>query len=232
LCASAACDGAAASDQFELLRLDGVLVKWGVSRLGAPAKVRYAFITTPMHFAGAINCNDMVPLDALLDASHISRARLRAEVEAAFAMWQAAADISFAETDDPALADILIGSEAAPRGFAFSNVDYDHAGAAPVRRIEKSLICLNPAKPWKIGFDGNMDVYDVRYTIAHEAGHAIGLDHPSPSGQLMSFRYGEDFRTLRTGDINGAVALYGKRGAPAVVAAPKPGAPVPDMALR
>ncbi len=134
---------------------------------------------------------------------------------------------------DPTSADILIGAQGNPRGFAFTNVDYKrgHNGAS-VRRIEKSLICLNPNKRWKIGFDGSMNVYDVRYAIAHEVGHAIGLDHPSPNGQLMSFRYGEDFRTLRPGDVSGAVALYGRRGAPAVAAAPKPGAPAPDLALR
>jgi hypothetical protein len=48
----------------------------------------------------------------------------------------------------------------------------------------------------------------------------------------MSFRYGEDFRGLRPGDVAGAVALYGARGAPVVAAAPKAGAGAPDMALR
>ena len=107
------------------------------------------------------------------------------------------------------------------------------AEPSPARRIAKSLICLNPAKSWKIGFNGNMDVYDLRYTIAHEVGHAIGLDHPSPSGQLMSFRYDEDFRSLRPGDVSGAVALYGKPGTPVAAAPPKPaGGAAPDMALR
>jgi hypothetical protein len=225
--------GAAASEQFELLRLDGGYLKWGASRLGTPAHVRYAFVTAPMRFTGAINCDTMVPLDRLLEASHIDGSRFREEVTAAFAMWQRVADITFAETSDPASADVLIGAQAIPRAFAFTNVDYDHADASPVRSIAKSLICLNPAKSWKIGFDGSMDVYDLRYVIAHEVGHAIGLDHPSPSGQLMSFRYGEDFRSLRPGDASGAVALYGKPGTPVAAVPPKPaGGATPDMALR
>jgi hypothetical protein len=68
--------------------------------------------------------------------------------------------------------------------------------------------------PWKVGFDGNLDVYDLRYTLEHEIGHAIGLDHPSPSGQLMSYRYDEGQSGLQSGDIKGAALLYG----------PKPGA--------
>jgi hypothetical protein len=223
---------AVASDQFLLLRLDGNHVKWGAPSLGTSAQVRYAFVSSAMASPGAINCEAMVPLDAMLESSRIDRARFRQEVAAAFALWHGAADIAFVEASDPATADILIGAEREPRGFAFTNVAYDQAGTAPVRRIEKSLICFNPDKHWKVGFDGNMDVYDIRYAITHEIGHAIGLDHPSPSGELMSFRYGEDFRTLQEGDVSGAVALYGRRGAPAVAAVQKPGPPAPDMALR
>ena len=47
--------------------------------------------------------------------------------------------------------------------------------------------------------------------IAHEIGHAIGLDHPEPHGQIMSMRYHEEFRTLQAGDVSGAVRIYGPR---------------------
>lgn len=77
--------------------------------------------------------------------------------------------------------------------------------------IERSVVCLNPAVRWKIGFDGNVDVYDLRYTVAHEIGHAIGLDHPRPSGVLMSYSYDERFRDLQRCDAEGAIALYGLR---------------------
>jgi hypothetical protein len=80
-----------------------------------------------------------------------------------------------------------------------------------VKPITQALVCLNPAKPWKVGFDGDLKTYDVRYTLAHEIGHAIGLDHPEPGGQLMSARYGEQFRTLQDGDVRGAIQLYGPR---------------------
>jgi Matrixin len=223
---------ALAADGYLLLRLDGHYVKWGSSAFGTHAALRYAFVAKPMRNDGAINCASMAPVEPLLAASAIPADAFAHEVAAAFALWEEATNISFARTDDPANADILIGAEGNPTGYAFTNVDYDHQGVGPVRRIAKSLICLNPTRHWKVGFDGNLEAYDVRYTMAHEIGHAIGLDHPSPSGELMSFRYGEDFRGLRPGDVAGAVALYGARGAPVVAAAPKAGAGAPDMALR
>src|SRR3546814_17194845 len=76
--------------------------------------------------------------------------------------------------------------------------------------------------PWKVGVGGDVTVYDLRYAIAHEAGHAIGLDHPSPSGQLMSFRYDELFRDLQPGDVAGVVALYGPRHAATTSVRPSP----------
>ncbi len=77
--------------------------------------------------------------------------------------------------------------------------------------IERAQICLNPDTPWKVGFNGNVDVYDLRYAIAHEIGHAIGLDHPQTAQALMSYKYNEQFRELQQGDRAGAVALYGAR---------------------
>ena len=119
----------------------------------------------------------------------------------------------FRETSDTASAGILIGAQAQPLGRAFTNVALKQGtGRKPCKKvIGRSLICLNPKQPWKVGFDGRLGVYDLRYTIAHEIGHAIGLDHPSAAGQLMSYRYDEKQTGLQPGDIKGAVLLYGPR---------------------
>jgi Matrixin len=218
LAASAAC----AADDYLLLQLDGHYVKWGKSQLGTGAALRYAFVQKPVRFDSAINCESMAPIDPVLASAQVTPVLFKHEVAAAFAMWEAATNLSFVEADDVATADILIGTQGRPRGFAFTNVAYDHDGTGSVRRIAKSLICLNPERPWKINFNGNREAYDIRYTIAHEIGHAIGLDHPSPSGELMSFRYGEGFRVLQPGDIAGAVALYGARGDTQIAGAPTP----------
>jgi hypothetical protein len=213
---------ARAADDYLLLQLDGHYVKWGKPLLGTGATLRYGFVQRPVRFDNAINCESVTPIDPVLASAQVTPVLFKHEVAAAFAMWEAATNLSFVETDDVATADILIGTQGSPRGFAFTNVAYDHDGTGSVRRIAKSLICLNPQKRWKIGFDGDREAYDIRYTIAHEIGHAIGLDHPSPSGELMSFRYGEAFRVLQPGDIAGAVALYGAHGDAQIASAPAP----------
>lgn len=194
---------------FRLLELKGTPVKWGEPTLGTGAQVTYAFVDRATTFDQARNCRAMQPVDGLLAHSTIDRVAFEAEVAKAFDVWTTVADIRFRRVADPATADILIGAQARPLGRAFTNVAHSQSVAGDVRPIEQSLICLNPVQPWKIGFDGNLDIYDLRYTIAHEIGHAIGLDHPGASGQVMSYRYDERFQVLQAGDVSGVVRLYG-----------------------
>ncbi len=230
-----------ASPAFRLLELSGQKARWIVPDAGRPVTIRYALLTGPAQFPGARNCDAMLPPEAALQPSGIDLSDFRREARAAFSAWEAAANIRFVETLSVADAGILIGADAKARGRAFTNVALvDGAAGAPapgVGAIRQSLICLNPRRPWKIGFDGNLDVYDLRFTLTHEIGHAIGLDHPGPEGQLMSFRYVEHARGLQPGDVAGAVALYGAHGAiPAFEAATEPPSaprsPTPEAAAE
>lgn len=198
-----------AGQPFTWLELDSHPVKWGDPQPGSGTLVTYGYAISPVHSAGARNCRDIVPLDGLLERSAIPRATLEREAAVAFAMWQSVAGIRFRRVDDPNAAQILIGAQAKPHGVAFADVSYNPTGDGKVRSIRRSLVCLNPQTPWKVGFGDDLSIYDLRYALAHEIGHAIGLDHPSPSGQLMSFRYDEQFRELQPGDVAGAIALYG-----------------------
>jgi hypothetical protein len=135
---------------------------------------------------------------------------LARETAAAFRVWERAADLSFHEVGDVREADIILGAQGQPRGQAFANVSYVSQPADGVRAIEQALICLNPEHQWKFGFDGDEEVYDIRYTLIHEIGHTIGLDHSGPSGQVMGFRYTEAFDDLQPGDLLGARRLYGR----------------------
>lgn len=217
---SFAADDASRAERFRLLALDGrSAVRWTLPQQGRlPARITYAFVTAASSFPGARNCDTMLPAEAALDRSGIATADFRREVRAAFTAWEGAVNVAFEETASVAEAGILIGADGKARGRAFTNValmSHDtrgHAQPGGIGAIRQSLICLNPSQPWKIGFDGNLKVYDLRYTMTHEIGHAIGLDHPGPEGQLMSFRYDERSRDLQPGDIEGAALLYGRRG--------------------
>ena len=226
----AAAGEAQSESGYRLLQFDGQYVKWGSPILGTGARIRYAVVDRPMQFSGAFNCPAIGPVQPLLAKSGIDPAKFRSEVIAAAGLWQQAADITLEAVEDPDTADVLIGAQIEPVGWAFANVFHERAGGKTAR-IEKALICLNPEKPWKIGFGGDAFAYDVRYTIAHELGHAIGLNHAGPEGQLMSFKYGEAFRALQGGDLSGAVALYGRPGHPPTAAATAPAAQ-PDLGLR
>lgn len=203
---------ATAAEEYHLLRLGGTWVKWGEPALGTRAEVTYALATDAMEFPKARNCGSLVPIGPLLTRSGVPDDTFRKEMDFAFEEWSRVANITFRAVADATAADIVIGAQKHPRGRAYSNVAYSPRSQNGTRRISKSLICLNPDKGWKLGFDGNLEVYDLRYTLMHEIGHAIGLDHPGPHGQMMSFDYHEKFRRLQTGDVAGAAVLYGAAG--------------------
>ena len=200
------------ASNFKILKLEGNSVRWQKSGAGFETPVvTYSLVSGAVDFPGARNCRKMTALDDLTATSQVAMSAVREEISAAFAMWESVAGITFREATDPAKADILIGAQVEPEGWAFADVFYDTHSPNEVKPISRSLVCLNPAKRWKIGFDGDLKTYDLRYTLAHEIGHAIGLDHPSGAGAIMGYRYEERFRDLQAGDVQGAVALYGPR---------------------
>ncbi len=198
----------ASEGKYLLLELDGHKVKWGDRRLGVGAVVTYAFAAETLRFDGAHNCGEMAPI-AVLSGQGLSMETLASETAEAFRVWERAADLSFHRVSDLRDADIILGAQGRPSGKAFANVSYAPDPEDGVRAIDQALVCLNPEHGWKIGFDGNEKVYDIRYTLIHEIGHAIGLDHPGPSGEVMGFRYTEAFADLQPGDLRGVRQLYG-----------------------
>ncbi|WP_249693975.1 matrixin family metalloprotease [Stappia sp. WLB 29] len=225
---------------FTPLRLEGSILKWGEPRVGTPARVTYAFADGPVSRPDARNCRQMQNLDRLVEATGATAQAIRAEAAAAFRMWSEVSGLVFEEIADADAANILLGAQAMPRGFAFTNVEFareDATGvmeaggsdgrglslpvagtgegvrtapvAARIAPITRSAICLNPRHDWKIGFDGNLAAYDLRYTFAHEIGHAIGLDHHLKGLSIMHFKYSEIFQDLQAADISGVQWLYG-----------------------
>lgn len=209
---------AASTLSWRPLSIDGHRVQWERPE-GSTGKLvlTWRIVEAEHAFADALNCRRLASPREMLAASRVPEAAFRAELAAALEMWQQAADVVFVEAAAGAEANILIGAQAEPEGRAFTDVAFDRAGSGARRAITRSLVCLNPAVRWKVGFDGNLDIYDLRYTLAHEIGHAIGLDHPEAPGTLMWFRYSERSHALQPGDIAGAAALYGRSATGTIV---------------
>lgn len=225
---------------FAPLKLDGNLVKWGKAELGTPARVTYAFVEGPTVLDKARNCRKMDSLSRITRRNGLSFADIREQAALAFRQWQEVSGLTFQEVAETDGADILLGVQSLPRGYAFTNVRFQLeladlpekeegagrglskpepepangtgiTGALNIARITQSAICLNPVHKWKIGFDGDLARYDLRYTFAHEIGHAIGLDHYLRESSIMHFKYRETFDGLQPSDVDGVQWLYGAR---------------------
>ncbi len=198
--------------------MNGHDVKWGTPAIGSGATLSYAVLDGHSEFSGTFNCRRIGGIGQVLATSQLTRRTFDRELSAAFAMWEAAANLHFLAVKRPASADILISAESVPEGVAYADVTLSSPNENGVALIKKGIVCLNPELRWTADELGkpeqtsaNVDrtIYRLRYTLAHEIGHVLGLDHPGPAGQLMSFEYNANFDVLQTGDIAGIVALYG-----------------------
>lgn len=226
---------ASAQRDFKPLKLEGFLLKWGKPELGTSAHVTFAFASEPIRSEKARNCKQIESFARLAGNTGLSEEKIRAEAVRAFRIWSDAVDITFEQVTSPEEANIIVGAQVRPRGYAYTNVRYA-SGRAPdlannetralnatsradrlpgegtdrkIAVLEKSAICLNPEHLWKIGFDGDLRSYDLKYTFAHEIGHAIGLDHFLEKPSIMHFKYKELFEGLQRSDVQGGRWLYG-----------------------
>lgn len=198
-----------------LISMRGLSVKWGTPDFGTSAVIRYAFLDSAVARPGARNCRTMGPFSALLKKGGVDRQKAFAEIHKAFAAWQAVANVTFHHVDDPAQADVLVGTQAAPRGIAFADVAFDRPPRGALASIRQGAVCLNPDVTWETGFDGNEKTYDIRYVAMHEIGHVLGLDHAlGKRPTIMGFKYREKFRAPQASDIAGMNLLYGPRRIP------------------
>ncbi len=196
---------------FRPLRIAQSPVRWLPRPDGGPIVLRYAIADRDLVDPEAINCGSMRAPAAMFEASRVDMATFRRALAEALLRWQAIADIAFEPAASLDLADIVVGEQAKPTGRAYTNVTLAKTWNGPARPIVAASICLNPEQPWKVGFNGDLGVYDLVHTLTHEIGHAIGLDHPAGRGHVMSFRYDESRTGLSAGDSLGAVTLYGPR---------------------
>ena len=60
--------GPASAADYRLLRIDGVNLKWGETRMGRGAEVTWGFATVDAAFPDAINCRRLAPMADLAPA--------------------------------------------------------------------------------------------------------------------------------------------------------------------
>jgi hypothetical protein len=194
---------------FQRLVIGGNAVRWLPPEGNRPLVISYAVAGGEIADPRAINCRSIRSPDSLLQRSALSREAFDRTLRRAFDRWQRAADVTFVEAAPGTRAQIVIGEQVEPEGFAFTNLTLGSQSGGDPTAILSASICLNPQRAWKVGFDGNLAVYDLEHTLAHEIGHAIGLDHPGARGHLMSFMYAETAPDLTAGDATGAMSIYG-----------------------
>ncbi|MGF1611194.1 MAG: matrixin family metalloprotease [Kiloniellales bacterium] len=196
---------------FRLLRLDGHTVKWGEPVLGEGAALTWSFAERRHVFPDAINCRVLEPLAGILKTAGVAPGESSDLFQDAFGLWEEVAGLTFTYVSDEDAADILIGAQGEPTGIAFTNVWHEPHAETTVATLTRATICFNPLMRWESRPDGSNDTYEIRHVAAHEIGHAIGLDHPGPTGALMGYQYDEGSGLLQAGDVTGAVTLYGLR---------------------
>lgn len=148
-------------------------------------------------------------------------------VRAAFALWADETPLTFTETNDPDLADILIGWAEGNHGdgdpFDGPGDVLAHASYPNPYEDRQVFLHFDNAERWVDSESQNVDLLTV---AAHEIGHNLGFDHSNDPDALMYPSYLGPHRFLGEDDIAGAQALYGLASQPA----PSPEAPPEDAA--
>ncbi len=182
--------------------------KWGNPTMGTSGGVVTWSIMGPgLSFAAETGSPGLS-----VDLATIFPVGFHAEIEAAFAAWSAVADITFIEVPDSghafdapgASGDIRIGAHA----FDGAGSVLAHGYYPPNNGTSAAGdIHFDIAETWKIGFGG--DGFDIFQVLAHEIGHAIGLNHTAVPNSLMNAFYTEAFAGPQADDIAGAQFIYG-----------------------
>ncbi|QDV23336.1 matrixin family metalloprotease [Aureliella helgolandensis] len=154
--------------------------------------------------------------------SSLSQADTTAAIEAALAIWESAADLTFTPTDQAGQRDSI--------DLSFTNIDgpggtlaqaYFPDDVNPARIAGD--VQFDASEAWEVGNTLGSAAYDLVWVAVHEIGHALGLDHSdAESGSVLApfVSPNQAFTNLSAADVTAIQELY---------APPVELTPVPDI---
>lgn len=165
------------------------ILKVGGAKLQAGAHVRWTLLDRDHTDPALKNCRSMVSISRLFANSPLTIEIVRREAERGLAVWSDVADLHFEYVASVEHADIIVGAQAVPEGWAFADITFKTDETSSFGTITKAAVCFNPERLWSV--DDSAGAYCLRHTFAHEFGHTLGLDHPQASTAdfIMSYKY-------------------------------------------
>lgn len=136
-------------------------------------------------------------------------------VRGAFGLWAEQTALTFTETADRSIADIVIGWASGEHGdgdpFDGPGDVLAHASFPNPYEENQVFLHFDDDERWVDSETRNVDLLTV---AAHEIGHTLGLAHSSDPEALMFPSYSGPHRFLSRDDVAGVQSLYGVASAP------------------
>ena len=156
----------------------------------------------------------------------MTEAPYRAEVVSAFNRWSGVSDIQFAMQPDNTAADIIIGWNTldGPGSILGQATWQSTSGGPNLGQVRKVVIEVDTADYTRSASNAAVQTTSFEMVVAHEIGHALGLDHDGSGAALLNAALPNlgDYSgfDLDASDIAAIQILYGAAaGAPVLGAA-------------
>lgn len=177
--------------------------------------VTYSYMATGTEIAGLESQDGTFPPDQVTSIQNLPgySACFETEMQTAFAVWSAVANIEFVKVQDNgvvfngegAAGDIRIGAHT----FDGQSGMLEHAFFPPPNgRTAAGDIHFDLHEKWACQ-PTTIDQIDFGIVAIHAVGHSIGLSHEFINPAIMQPFYSPSNGTLTHDDVSGAVAIYG-----------------------